>query len=54
MAGERKRGTKQQAKSRALSLITEAMDLVDAYDISPEASAHLALAQQEIRWARDS
>ena len=48
MAGARREG---QAKAirRALSLVTEAMDLIDAHDGPPEAAAHLALAQQRLR-----
>jgi hypothetical protein len=34
-----------------LTLVTEAMDLVDAYEGPPEAAAHLAMAQQQLRQA---
>ena len=53
MAGAR---NERQAKAvtRALALVTEAMDLLDAYDGPPEAAAHLALAQQRLRQALDT
>ena len=47
MAGQRKYSS--ETLVRVLSLITEAMDLLDATGISPPAAAHLALAQQELR-----
>jgi hypothetical protein len=34
---------------RTLSLVTEAMDLLDAHGEAPDAAAHLALAQQVLR-----
>ena len=34
---------------RALTLVTEAMDLLDAFDGPPDAAANLALAQQRLR-----
>jgi hypothetical protein len=49
MAGERKDSREMQAAMRAAHLITEAMDLLDAHGVSPNASANLALAQQELR-----
>jgi hypothetical protein len=50
MAGQR---NDSQAKvlKRALLLVTEAMDLLDAHGASPEATAHLAMAQQKLRQA---
>ena len=38
-----------EAVKRALLLITEAMDLLDAHNGPPEAAAHLDLAQQILR-----
>lgn len=51
MAGSRK-DTPERLLDRVLSLVTEAMDLLDASGASPEAAAHLALAQQELRQLR--
>jgi len=34
---------------RALELVTEAMDLLDAYDGPADAAAHLSLAQERLR-----
>jgi hypothetical protein len=34
---------------RALELVTEAMDLLDAHGVKPKAASYLALAQQELR-----
>jgi len=39
------------AISRAIALVTEAMDLLDAHEGPPDAAAHLALAQQLLRQA---
>lgn len=50
MAGERS-GTHAKAIQRALQLVTEAMDLLDAHGVVPDAAAHLALAQQQLRVA---
>jgi hypothetical protein len=50
MAGERD-GTQGKAIQRALQLVTEAMDLLDAHGAVPDAAAHLALAQQQLRSA---
>ena len=41
--------TQGAAIRRALTLITEAMDLLDAHDGPPDAAAHLDLAQDRIR-----
>jgi hypothetical protein len=38
-----------KAAKRALSLVTEAMDLVDAHDVGPDIGMHLAMAQQQLR-----
>lgn len=46
MAGKRNVGS--DVRIRVLSLITEAMDLLDANGISPEAAAYLAMAKQEL------
>ena len=44
------RGTKNEAAvRRALELITEAMDVLDAHDGPPDAAAHLSLAQERLR-----
>jgi hypothetical protein len=48
MAGSRN-GRSIKALRRALTLVTEAMDLLDAYEGPPEAAAHLAMAQQQLR-----
>ena len=34
---------------RALKLVTEAMDLLDAHGLLPDTAAHLAMAQQQMR-----
>ena len=41
--------THDKAAKRALSLVTEAMDLVDAHDLGPDIGMHLAMAQQRLR-----
>lgn len=51
MAGQRNLSNRAKVIRRALMLVTEAMDLLDAHDIAPEASAHLAMAQQTLRQA---
>lgn len=51
MAGERN-DIHQQVIRRALQLVIEAMDLLDAHGVAPDAAAHLALAQQDLRKAR--
>ena len=51
MAGKRNDNS-ERLINRVLSLVTEAMDLLDASGASPEAAAHLALAQQELRRLR--
>jgi hypothetical protein len=50
MASER---TEAQTKAirRALELVTEAMDLLDAHHAAPDPAAHLAFAQQHLRQA---
>jgi hypothetical protein len=50
MAGQR---TESQGRAlmRALQLVTEAMDLLDAHGVAPDAAAHLAMAQQQLRQA---
>jgi hypothetical protein len=49
MAGESNDARRAKAARRALSLVTEAMDLLDAHNVAPDAAAHLALAQQRLR-----
>ena len=51
MAGQRNQPN-EKALRRALELVTEAMDLLDANGAAPDAAAHLALAQQDLRKAR--
>ena len=51
MAGKRNQPNLKVTK-RALELVTEAMDLLDAHGLAPDAAAHLALAQQSLRKAR--
>ena len=38
-----------RAVNRALGLITEAMDILDAHGGPPDATAHLSLAQERLR-----
>jgi hypothetical protein len=49
MAGKRIDPRDEKVLNRALSLTTEAMDLLDAYGSDAEAAAYLALAQQQLR-----
>jgi hypothetical protein len=49
MAGTRSDPHVVKVITRALTLITEAMDVLDAHGIAPQAAAHLALAQQQLR-----
>jgi hypothetical protein len=49
MAGERNEERKEQSLRRALTLATEAMDVLDAHGSDPQAAAYLALAQQQLR-----
>ncbi len=49
MAGQHYEQHTLKAIRRALELITEAMDLLDAHDGPPDAAAHLAMAQQQLR-----
>lgn len=51
MAGERKEVSLKQIDD-ILKLVTEAMDRLDANGASPEAAAHLAMAQAELRRLR--
>jgi hypothetical protein len=39
----------KSAIKRALALVTEAMDIIDAHGGPPDAGAHLELAQQKLR-----
>jgi hypothetical protein len=48
MAGQRN-GMHGKAIRRALGLVTEAMDVLDAHSQAPDVSAQLALAQQRLR-----
>lgn len=41
----------ESAMTRALKLVTEAMDLLDAHGGPPDASAHLAMVQAQLRQA---
>lgn len=47
MRGERER--RRAVLNRALALISEAMDLLDAHGSDPKASSYAALAQQQLR-----
>jgi hypothetical protein len=49
MAGKRDDNDSDGVTRRVLSLVTEAMDLLDAHGTCPEAAAYLALAQQKLR-----
>ena len=49
MAGERAEDRRKKSLKRALQLVTEAMDLLDAHGSEPQAAAYLALAQQHLR-----
>jgi hypothetical protein len=49
MAGERE--GRRAVLNRALALITEAMDLLDAHNSDPQAASYAALAQQRLRTA---
>jgi len=51
MAGQRNESQGVKVVRRALVLVTEAMDLLDAHGTQPNASAHLAMAQQALRQA---
>ena len=51
MTGDSDKGRQAAATKRAQALVAEALDLVDAHRGSPEASAHLELALQELRKA---
>jgi hypothetical protein len=45
----REKANESKVARRALELVTEAMDLLDAHGVLPNAAAHLAMAQQELR-----
>ena len=49
MAGLSKNERREVALERALALITEALDLLDAHRGPPEATAHLDLAVQKVK-----
>ena len=49
MAGARNGVPRDQVLKRALELVTEAMDLLDAHGGDPKAAAYLALGQQQLR-----
>lgn len=49
MAGESKSVQPIQVLSRALRLTTEAMDVLDAHGVDPQAAAYLAVAQEQLR-----
>ncbi len=49
MAGKLDRVPREKVLQRALQLATEAMDLLDAHAIEPEAAAYIALAQERLR-----
>jgi hypothetical protein len=51
MTGKRNGPSAASATRRALALVTEAMDLLDAHGGEPDAAAHLAMAQQQLRQA---
>ena len=48
MTGERNEGHRETANKRALALVTQAIDLLDAHGGSPEAAAYLELARQKL------
>lgn len=39
----------ERALQRALALITEALDLLDAYEGPPQTAAHLSIVQEQLR-----
>lgn len=47
--GETMNGTAGAAIKRALALVTEALDLLDAHGGPPDAAAHLDLAMRRLR-----
>jgi hypothetical protein len=49
MADERDEQRRMAAIKRALELTTEALDLLDAHDGPPDATAHLDLCIQRLR-----
>ena len=52
MAGNRVNEDGEAVLRRVTALVSEAIDLLDAYGGSVEAAAHLALALQELQKAR--
>jgi hypothetical protein len=54
MAGQRSEAQRLRPIRRALELVTEAMDLLDAHGSAPDTVAHLAFAQQQLRQALTS
>jgi hypothetical protein len=40
---------KRSALNRALQLLIEALDLIDAYEGPPEAAAHIEMARQRLQ-----
>lgn len=53
MTGDNNGVRKQAASKRAMALVSEALDLLDAHGTSPEAAAHLDLALQKLREVAD-
>ena len=51
MTRNSKEGRRVAAIQRAIALVTEAMDLMDAHEGPPEVAAHLELALQGLRSA---
>ncbi|MBA3525822.1 MAG: hypothetical protein H0T82_02720 [Sphingomonas sp.] len=51
MPGESDKNRPYRALRRATALVTKALDLLDAHDGPPEATAHLDLALHELRRA---
>jgi hypothetical protein len=49
MRMSRRRNENDRPIKRALELVTEALDLLDAYDGPADAAAHLSLAQERLR-----
>ena len=49
VARMRQEADRTKVLGRALKLVTEAMDLLDAHGLLPDTAAHLAMAQQQMR-----